>query len=685
MLKSTAIPVGLAVVPRYVALVLSFAFASSAFAQDERFLSPKIESPAFPSSPVRPPIYDIPVVADPPKIDGLLDDSCWKEAKRIQGFFRYQSQEPIKEQTEFWMCQDKTHLYFAFHCLDSHPELIKASETQREGDLSHDDAVIVFIDSQNTKRNGSQFTVSARGTQQTQIEGGSATNLTWAGDWFAATHRTKDGWTAEISIPFSILRYPKGAKGCGILAVRQIARETTAGIWPYVPKEGNSNPLPYVCECPNFYPPYVQSKPLFLPYVLATAGTASNIKSGLDVKYPISTTLAGIATINPDFATIEEAVQNLSFSYTPKSLPDSRPFFAEGNSYFQDNFLFYSQQIQDVDQGLKIVGKQGPTTVYALGTNAGGVDRQTALFAEATQDLGLYSQLGAAVASNSEAGQPGNRVARALGQYGFAKGQRQFSLQGNFTESFTQGTTSDYNDWVQMATSSGPGKFRASAYYTETGPRFVNELGLVPETDLHGQGFDVGQFNQSDKGAVELSSFDFSGSTYRHITGGFFHDDLSASEFLQWRNGIAFSLGADSGKYEPYKDYTISPTVAWNQKTLFQQGSLAYQFGRREDEEYSYLSLSQGILISKPLTVQLNFGLEQLGDQLNTQTILSGTYRLNTQETIGGRLVQQNDQYNLFLSYGRKLRKGTDIFFILGDPNSPTTRLSATLKLVHPF
>ncbi len=159
-----------------------------------------------------------------PKIDGIIDDGCWKTATHADAFFRFQSLEPVHEQTEAWLCADRSHLYVAFHCQDSHPELIRASETQREGDIGHDDIVGVAIDSQGTQRNASQFEVNARGTQQTQLEQGTADNLTWAGDWRAATHRVADGWTAEISVPFSMLRYPRGATSFGIALIRYVSR-----------------------------------------------------------------------------------------------------------------------------------------------------------------------------------------------------------------------------------------------------------------------------------------------------------------------------------------------------------------------------------------------------------------------------------------------------------------------------
>ena len=165
-------------------------------------LASSVSSPATPTAWVRQTIPVAPCLV-PPKIDGRLDDACWRTATRGSGFFRLGGASPIDpaNQTEAWICADGTHLYVAFHCLDAHPELMHASQTQRDGKISEDDYVGIDIDSQNNHHGLSTFSVTPRGTQSEVLEGGTADNITWAGDWRAATARTKDGWTAETVYP----------------------------------------------------------------------------------------------------------------------------------------------------------------------------------------------------------------------------------------------------------------------------------------------------------------------------------------------------------------------------------------------------------------------------------------------------------------------------------------------------
>lgn len=675
---------------RIVAILVALGIASLSAAQTDAssVIATQIPNPEAPAA-WKKETFTIPIVATPPRIDGHLDDLCWRSALHAAGFYRFHSADPVREQTEAWLCADKTHLYVAFHCRDSHPELIKEAETQREGNIFSDDYVLIAIYSQGTRRNVSQFNISARGTQVTQIEGGTADNLGWAGDWQAATQRVADGWTAEISIPFSLLRYPKGTRSFPIALLRQLARETNAEIWPYIPPEGTVNPMPYLQDFVGVQPPYYPPKLVFLPYTLGSSGGGTtSLREGADIKYPITTGLTGVATIHPDFATVEDAVQNLSFSYTEKFLPDHRPFFAEGNGFWPDSFLFYSQRIGAVDEGAKIVGKEGNTTIGVLGTtaadNAAG-QGQSSFVAKIAQDFGALNQIGATVLANNQEGEAANRVAQLNGQYGWMHGSRQWVVQSNFTGSWLAGGPADNNGWIQFSTDGGPGKIAANVSYAETGANFTNELGLVPEVDVKGSNFNIYRYDNFDKGAVERDYFSINGNYNDHVTGGFFHDSLQFANSVNLRNGAYYELDVDAGRREDFKDDTVYATVGWEQKTLFQRGSVHFEEGHRENSPYQLWTYSQGLLLTKRFSFTAGVSRVEVGGEIDTQTILSTTYRLNPHESFGARLVQQDGSYNLYFSYGRHSRHGADLFILLGDPNALTTRGVVTVKLVRAF
>ena len=68
---------------------------------------------------------------------------------------------------------------------------------------------------------------------------------------------------------------------------------------------------------------------------------------------------------------------SINFSYTEKLLTDRRPFFAEGSGFLPYQDLFYSRRIGAFDGGLKVVGKQGDTTVGLLATDTRGATPKT--------------------------------------------------------------------------------------------------------------------------------------------------------------------------------------------------------------------------------------------------------------------------------------------------------------------
>ena len=646
-------------------------------------LSTKIDSPATPPGSWVRPTFHLATTTDPPKIDGDLSDACWKPATKGTGFFRFPTPEAIEQQTEVWACSDKKNIYVAFHCIESHPESIQAKETQRNGNLDQDDRVLVLIDSQCSKRNASEFWVNARGTQLQNIEGGSADNQAWQGDWKAVAKRVSDGWVVEIEIPFSLLHYPKNATTFGMFFARKKASESTFMTWPFVPPEGNSgNISPYLSNFDGLNPPPFAPKPVISPYTLETTGQGTAARFGLDVKYPLTTTVTGLLTVKPDFATIEGAVQDVSFSYTEKFVADRRPFFAENGGFIEDQSLFYSQRIPNVDFGFKVTGKQAGTSLGFLSTASNKDAKQYTNIATFDHEIGQLSGFGATYLESHQIGL-GGEVLQARGAYGWTQGSRKTTLFGNITESQLEDGTKGKNMYVQLRSNVGNGQFGGQIYAGQTDPNFGNPLGLVSEVDSKGTGIVMFRSDLYSRGRIETTNLYFGAETYSHVSGGFFHDSYFGGYEVDYRTGYNVGLNANIGKRDDFHDQTISPYISWNQKSLLSKGGFSVEFGHKANMSYRYSSISQGCPIGKALSFNLSFGQVMLGPDTNWQTILSGTYRIDPLQSFGGRLVNQNGLNNFYLSYGKKTRKGNDLFILLGDPNSPTTKRAITIKIVR--
>lgn len=649
--------------------------------------SPNIASPLTPALWAS---VSIPIARclHPPKIDGRIDDPAWATATHVAGFYPYGGTAPIAsaEQTEAWVCADRTRLYIAFRCLSPGP--IRASETARNGDFTHDDFVGVDIDSEDTHTGYSTFMVNARGTQYQTLEGGTAQNITWAGDWVAATHITRDGYTAEMAIPFALMRYRRGASAFGLLLYRQVHGQIALEGWPYVPLAGANNqgePL-YMAQATDLAPAFYAPRPIYLPYMLASAGEGSAVREGIDIKAPISTTLTGVASFNPDFETIEQEVENINFSYTPKLLTDNRPFFAEGAAFLPDEDLFYSRQIGQFAEGLKLVGKQENTTIGLLGTNSSGTDGDGALALNLRQDLGPLSDIGLQFTSDDQRGLPANRDTRLLGGFGWRADGEDYTIAAEHTQSYLAGSASGTDDSITLSnTLSQVNRPYFRMQWLDIGPDFASDLGYLPEVDKRGEAFTFGQTTVYGPGRWALSNIELDADDYEHPSGGFFHSDAALNLYAQSKSGWLFGFAPSADQHEEFHDSAANFQVGWGKTTLFQQGNLLYDIGHEDGQRYEYVQIGQGILVSRPFDVQADYSRLLLGSGITAQAILTGTYRITSVQTIGGRIVAQGHDTDIYLSFGQQVRAGADIFVLFGDPNSARTRGRVAVKVVRPL
>ena len=86
----------------------------------------------------------------PPVIDGNLEEALWREAPFVTGYKTFIPDFGLEmvEKTFAYMAYDSENLYFAFRCLDSQPEKIKASIANRDT-IRPDDWICINLDSFN--------------------------------------------------------------------------------------------------------------------------------------------------------------------------------------------------------------------------------------------------------------------------------------------------------------------------------------------------------------------------------------------------------------------------------------------------------------------------------------------------------------------------------------------------------
>jgi hypothetical protein len=312
-------------------------------------------------------------VESPPEIDGLIEESCWKNIQPVSGFFQFDpfNGEEASEETFVWAAYDQKNVYFAFLMKDSRPDRIWAELTPRNA-YENNDSIKVILDAYNDKRTSIEFTVNPKGVQKNSVET----------IWKSGAVIRRDGWSVEMAIPFKSLRFsPELNQVWGINFERYIHRLNETDYWTDVDRD--KPPLHQMGELSGLSGIRPGHNLEFFPY----AGIRSSrwdgdkddkIAGGLDVKYGILPNLYLDMTASPDFSEVESDPFIYQLSPYENYFSENRPFFTEGSRYFQlstelghfwghDLRLFYSRRISDPKIAAKISGKTGGYSFGVLG------------------------------------------------------------------------------------------------------------------------------------------------------------------------------------------------------------------------------------------------------------------------------------------------------------------------------
>ena len=321
----------------------------------------------------------------PIKIDGNLDDAAWQQIPATSDFTTSNPVfgKPSSHKTLVKITYDNTAVYVGAYMYDE-PSNIRRQITARDLIPMQDvDYFVVGFDTYHDKQNAFVFRVSAAGTQGDAKEsgGGSVFDGTWDAVWDSKTSFKKDGWVAEIKIPFSAIRFSKNAvQDWGINFARLIRKENENSIWsPVNPNiSGDVNQWGVWEGLKNITPPLRLS---FLPYLsggFRTSPTSMGSvteypkSGGMDVKYGINESFTLDMTLVPDFAQVQS--DNLYLNLTPFEVKfdDYRPFFTEGTELFNKAGLFYSRRVGAAPAGASsVLETYGRDSLYKIKKNPG--------------------------------------------------------------------------------------------------------------------------------------------------------------------------------------------------------------------------------------------------------------------------------------------------------------------------
>jgi hypothetical protein len=336
--------------------------------------------------------FNVMRAAQPPVIDGVLDDITWQQTEPM-ATGEWKSYNPSRGdlmpdiyRTDVRIAYDDRNIYFAFHCHDNEPDKIRTNVTKRDAAFN-DDWLALSLDSAGTGQAAYHLFSNPSGSQMDALNT-SASGEQFDADmvWYSAAKTTVDGYTVEVQIPLQTLRFKGGdAVRMGLVFFRKVSRIGVSYAWPEM------LPGQWVFDRPAHLV-FSNLQPRRLVEVLPSAtynvsqtradearwnSAEGKYNFGASGKFGITSGITLDGTINPDFSQVEsDAFQVEVNQRFPVFFSEKRPFFMEGMGLFNiagtgggDGNMrtaVHTRKIVDPIFGSKLTGTLGKTTFGVL-------------------------------------------------------------------------------------------------------------------------------------------------------------------------------------------------------------------------------------------------------------------------------------------------------------------------------
>ena len=342
--------------------------------------------------------------SEPLRLDGAPDEPAWLATDSITDFRQRDPAEgqPATERTVVRLLSTAAGLWVAFWCYDSDPAGIRHSQLRRDADLDFDDHAGILIDAQRDKRSAFVFGTNANGALwDGEVINRENDNEDWNGVWDARGRVTPFGWTAELFIPWQVLRYPASQDRFGVNFVRYIRRKNEEVLWRAwrrqqgllflaeegavtiegpLPPRGRFEARPYASLTAEADTRGFDTTGAYV----VTSPSGSDVKVGGDAKIAVAPTLTMDLTVNTDFAQVESDDQVINLSRFPVFFPEQRQFFLEAAQLFdlgesEATQLFHSRRIGldaggnpiPIIAGSRLIGRVGKERLGLLAVRTG--------------------------------------------------------------------------------------------------------------------------------------------------------------------------------------------------------------------------------------------------------------------------------------------------------------------------
>jgi hypothetical protein len=318
-------------------------------------------------------LYGFAPMSDEMRIDGVIDEAAWAAARVFTDFVQEQPVEGASAEhpSEVRLLFGDGAIWVAARLWDSEPERILARMDRRDN-RGQSDTFSMHLDPNLDGLTGYMFGVSAANVQRDmymydddQLDGA------WDAVWSSATRIDDHGWTLEMRIPLSQIRYEASDDpqtwGVNFFRERSASAERTYYSLVSQLRRGRVSQMGRMDGVRVARP---SRRFEVLPYAVASlhrgpaeagdpffTGTRTQQRVGVDLSYGLGAAFTLDATINPDFGQVEADPAVINLSAFEVFFDEQRPFFVEDARVFDfglsggRNQLFYSRRIGRAPSG----------------------------------------------------------------------------------------------------------------------------------------------------------------------------------------------------------------------------------------------------------------------------------------------------------------------------------------------
>lgn len=298
-------------------------------------------------------------------IDGKLIDLAWQDAAKADDYTEFRPKTGRKEEkgnnTETFLMYDDAGIYFGGTCFERNIDSVSKELVGRDG-FGMNDYIGLIFDTYNDKLNGFEYFLTPLGEQwdakmtSNQNSNNGGEDFSWNAVWKSAVVMHDKGWSFEMFLPYSAIRFSKDkVQNWGLNITRRRRKTEQQYTWNaidpningFLTQEGQWTGIS------NIKPPLrLQLFPYFSVYgnhfpanQAEQKNWTNQVSGGLDLKLGLNQAFTLDATLIPDFGQVQSDNKVLNLTPFEVKFNENRSFFTEGTELFNKGNLFYSRRI----------------------------------------------------------------------------------------------------------------------------------------------------------------------------------------------------------------------------------------------------------------------------------------------------------------------------------------------------